>query len=605
MSGQLWCRLTAIAILTSCALAKPVGFWSVQENASPEINSLLARDAEGLDTDSLSFIEQIVAVGDSYSAGIGASDQLATVSPNPYVPGESSTAAGGQQIALASYIHPLGDPAAWNRIIGYPSDIVSVLIANVLNGPDTTVNEAWADVINRAYASGKRIIGYVRTGYLGQSEQRFETRLGSTEIADWVAQIEADVDLWYALYPGKIGGIFFDEVLNICGSGNQYADLYRFLSDNTKRKYPDAFTVLNPGTTMPQCFENSADTLMTFEQSYDIYMNSYVPNPGWTPTDPRKLWHIIYGVPQAEAARVAELALQRGAGFVHITDDTLPNPYDTLPNEAYMSAVMNAVQGGAPAIASPSPFEDDGRAASPLNALTVTDYDYSSVSLKWNVSNRRRPYAYAVFRDGREVARLPGTMNRVTIGNINPGSSMSFTVRVIGENGIMTGNSPSVSAKTDSLPGSQAVTNVKTTTQATSTKISADFLVPYASMHIYLSDPDTNCIMPAWPINFNMDHFVCTHYMVENQVLYRYSGAGPAGGGINYPWMWTAVGAAPATRDGYTWTWTLPVGTDTTDSSYIIVQAQGYAPLTNVFHPCPSEWDEDTRSNGAYCTGRM
>ncbi|KAL4971544.1 Spherulation-specific family 4-domain-containing protein [Aspergillus desertorum] len=542
MAGQLLCGLT-IATLTSCALANPLGYWSVQGNASlnesPEISEVLTFD--------------------SY----------------PYVPREGPTSGNGQQIALASYIHPLADPTAWNRIIGYPSDKVSVLIANVLNGPDTTVNEAWADVINRANASGKRILGYVRTGYLGLSQQRFETRLGSTDIADWVSQIEADVDLWYKLYPGKIGGIFFDEGWNDCGPDNQYADLYRFISDNTKRKYQNALTVLNPGAPVPQCFENSTDTLMTFEQSYDIYMNSYVPNPAWTPKDPRKLWHIIYNVPQADVANVAKLALERGAGFVHITDDIMPNPYDTLPNEAYMSALMGAVKGGGPIVASPSSFEDGDRTAFPLNAITVTDSDYSSVSLKWDISNRPPPYAYAVFRDGKEVARLPGTMSHVTIGNIDPGSSMSFTVRAIGKDGIMTADSTSVSAKTDSLPGNQAVTNVRATTFATSTKVSADFLVPYAFMRVYLTDPDTNCIMPAWPITFNVDHFVCAHYMVESEVLYIYNGAEPAEGETNYPWTWTSVGAAPATRDGYTWTWTLPVGTDTTDSSYFAVQAQG------------------------------
>jgi hypothetical protein len=31
--------------------------------------------------------------------------------------------------------------------------------------------------------------------------------------------------------------------------------LYRFITDATKRKHSGAFTVLNPGATMPQCFE--------------------------------------------------------------------------------------------------------------------------------------------------------------------------------------------------------------------------------------------------------------------------------------------------------------------------------------------------------------
>jgi hypothetical protein len=161
-----------------------------------------------------------------------------------------------EQIALASYVNPLADPVAWDRMIAYPSSKVSVLVANVLNGPDTTVNEDWAKVIDRAHTSGKRILGYVRTGYLGQSQQAFETRLGSTDLANWVSQIQTDVDLWYQLYPGKIGGIFFDEGWNDCGPDNLYADLYRFITDATKRKHPGAFTVLNPGATMPQCFEH-------------------------------------------------------------------------------------------------------------------------------------------------------------------------------------------------------------------------------------------------------------------------------------------------------------------------------------------------------------
>jgi len=43
-----------------------------------------------------------------------------------------------------------------------------------------------------------------------------------------------------------IGGIFFDEGWNECGENNKYAEVYRFINDNTKRKYPGAFTVLNP-----------------------------------------------------------------------------------------------------------------------------------------------------------------------------------------------------------------------------------------------------------------------------------------------------------------------------------------------------------------------
>lgn len=98
---------------------------------------------------------------------------------------------------------------------------------------------------------------------------------------------------------------------------------------------------------MPQCFENSADTLMTFENNYNIYTTGYVANT-WTAIDTRKIWHIIYNVSESEAAAVAALAKQRGAGLIEITDDNLPNPYDNLPSDAYMQKVLNAVAGGVP-----------------------------------------------------------------------------------------------------------------------------------------------------------------------------------------------------------------------------------------------------------------
>jgi hypothetical protein len=40
------------------------------------------------------------------------------------------------------------------------------VVANVVNGPDSSVNACWTDVIPRAAASGKKVISYVRTSYL-------------------------------------------------------------------------------------------------------------------------------------------------------------------------------------------------------------------------------------------------------------------------------------------------------------------------------------------------------------------------------------------------------------------------------------------------------
>jgi len=100
-------------------------------------------------------------------------------------------------IALASYIPPQGadNVAMWNRIMSY--DKVGILVANVMNGPGNVVDTDWSSIITEGHGKGKKVIGYVRTGYLGVSDQKYQTRLGSTSLQDCTSQILTDVDLWY------------------------------------------------------------------------------------------------------------------------------------------------------------------------------------------------------------------------------------------------------------------------------------------------------------------------------------------------------------------------------------------------------------------------
>jgi hypothetical protein len=98
-----------------------------------------------------------------------------------------------EQLALATYIDPGANVATWERLISFPSDKVSVLVANVVNGPDSAANAGWTDVIPRAAASGKTVLGYVRTGYLGVSFQKFTTRLGSSHTSDWYVTYERNL----------------------------------------------------------------------------------------------------------------------------------------------------------------------------------------------------------------------------------------------------------------------------------------------------------------------------------------------------------------------------------------------------------------------------
>jgi hypothetical protein len=523
------------------------------------------------------------------ASGIHAEKLFEAIADNRGVGGSGGD--GGQQIAIASYINPLGDPASWSRLLAYDTGKVSVLVANVLNGPDYVVDESWKSVIDQAAAQGKKIIGYVRTGYLGVSQQQFTTRLGSRDLADWASQIEQDIDKWYELYGNSLGGIFFDEGWPDCGPNNIYADLYAYIDDYTKKKHPGAYTVLNPGSPIAQCYEDVMDTLLTFENTLDAYQNSYVPND-WTPKDPGKIWHIIYNVPQDQIGTVAELAASRNIGLIEITDDVHPNPYDSLPNEAYMQAVLGVVTGGKPPVREPADVTNSYVAGLPGD-VTVASSDYSSVTLTW--SSVPNALGYAVYMNSQQVLELPGSLTRATIGMIDPGTSgISFEVRTVLSSSSGGGTPRIISAGTKSLPSDGSIANVGFTQSSGTVTYTADVLVPYAFVRLFIGkdQPDPG-IGRGWPIqaaeltNQGVAQHQIVNWLVEGNDfysgLYEYTGAWYETTAANADWSWASIGEAKQTQDGYTYTWSVPLGGTGAVPKEYVVQGQGYAPINNVF----------------------
>jgi hypothetical protein len=433
--------------------------------------------------------------------------------------GATGSSGNGQQIALATYIDPGANPDTWNRLIGFPSDKVSVLVANVVNGPDSAINAGWTDVIPRAAASGKTVLSYVRTGYLGVSFQKFTTRLGSSHTSDWIAQIQEDVDQWYRLYGDDMGGIFFDEGWNDCGTNDKNAKLYRFITQETKRKYPGAFTVLTPGAPMPQCFKHSADMLLTAEVSYDTYTSGAYADVDWVPSDPRKLWHIVYDVPSDKVASVAKLARSRNVGMLHITNDIEPNPYDTIPDDTYIQNSLDAVEGGQPLIEALALYTGSTKRAEAPLRFQVDDFDYSSAKLSWLVTSDAA--GYRIYQDGALILSLMPWMIEVTVGGLEPGTPYTFSITAVSASGIESEKSQLATTNTLALPGNgHTVASTSVSATDTQTIYKAKILVPYAFVRLFIWDgnckfvadapvPSTTADTPppdpinwGWPINF-------------------------------------------------------------------------------------------------------
>jgi hypothetical protein len=177
-------------------------------------------------------------------------------------------------------------------------------------------------------AAGGKLYGYVPTHYATRA----------------LSEVLLDIDTYYdpAYWRGagvQVHGIFVDEMSNdIALTG-----YYEALTEHVKAKDSDAWVFGNPGTSFTldssagaagfsvDDYAKSVDTIVTFENTGTNYRAAYTA-PSWLNRyDARRFAHIVH----SEAARSdmlsdINLARSRKAGFIYITDDILPNPYDVL-----------------------------------------------------------------------------------------------------------------------------------------------------------------------------------------------------------------------------------------------------------------------------------
>ncbi|MBR7835430.1 fibronectin type III domain-containing protein [Actinospica durhamensis] len=328
-------------------------------------------------------------------------------------PAQAAGSGTGQQLAIPAYIYPSGTGLTdWQDIAAGGSN-VGFAIANVANGPSGAVDANWTTALSDAHSAGVKVLGYVDTGYFGTADGRL-TRLGGASISDWLDQAESDVNQWYKLYGSSIGGIFFDDALNTCGTNNQYANLYAELSQYVKATHPGAFTVINPGIDVPSCYANSADVILRFEGSYSSYQ-SFTPESWESGYDPRKFMDIVYSTPSANLSTAVSLSKTDGAGYVFFTDAGLPNPYDVLPS--YWSSELTDL-----------PASSTGTPSTPATP-TASGITGTGATLSWTSSSSVA--GYDVYENGTYLGESTYTSGTSTyaVTGLKPSTTYSFTVK--------------------------------------------------------------------------------------------------------------------------------------------------------------------------------
>jgi hypothetical protein len=198
---------------------------------------------------------------------------------------------------------------------------------------------SWAGMIDSCARQGRAaVLGYVWTDY---------GRGGTASVPN----IEAQVRSWYASYPGRIGGIFFDGVSDLVpGTGISnvtfYRDLASYVHGHESRTSEVVFNFgANPSSGWmfnPPAVQD-ANLVVVFEGSYDRPAEH--PYTGWAPASWESRYPaadfaaIVYdtastaGVPQP--ATVCDQLTRQHLGYLYV--DISPS-YSQLP--PYFSAFL-------------------------------------------------------------------------------------------------------------------------------------------------------------------------------------------------------------------------------------------------------------------------
>jgi hypothetical protein len=204
----------------------------------------------------------------------------------------------------------------------------STAIVNPSSGPGTKAIAAYTEAIAYCHSRGQRVVGYVDTAY-GKRPLR---------------QVFADVDAFYQFYPG-IDGIFVDQMSNCQGCGSiepstSIRSYYRRIYLRVKSKsLAHSDVVGNPGAAASTAWQVDtpvATTVVVFEGRASTY-STWTPPPWVLARPAARFAHLVYAAAARDRAATCDRSRSRNAGYVYVTDDDFPNPWDRLP--AYWKSV--------------------------------------------------------------------------------------------------------------------------------------------------------------------------------------------------------------------------------------------------------------------------
>jgi len=244
---------------------------------------------------------RVLAVG-----GDGGDSSDAPTDASEGGPAPPTSGAGASRMFVPAYVYP---GVEWDRLIA-AAPTVGIIVANPADGPGAIVDSTYLDAMARARQAGVMVLGYVTTAY------------GERASAD----VLLDINTYYDLYHPS--GIFLSE-----GPMDTDCDAMEstFLAyaNAARARDPQAFIAL--GTRLCASYVYFTDLMVLFSAQLGIY-DAFQP-AAWMPArSPERFAHLVSEVPGEALEATVGRAHTLGAGWIYVTDDVLPNPWDTLPS---------------------------------------------------------------------------------------------------------------------------------------------------------------------------------------------------------------------------------------------------------------------------------
>lgn len=133
----------------------------------------------------------------------------------------------------------------------------------------------------------------------------------------------------------EIKDYFIDEVTN--DNNSSHIGYYENIAKYIFELNPNAVIIWNPGTVFSDkniaySYLKISGVWTVFEGDYNSY-NSFT-FPSWIKNYPQERFlHLVYGADTEEKMLTAvNKSKNNNAGYVYITNDALPNPWDTIPS---------------------------------------------------------------------------------------------------------------------------------------------------------------------------------------------------------------------------------------------------------------------------------